>query len=175
MCGGRKPHPFGNDRHTISCGLSTIMPFAEIVGGRYCSHERGRPEFDYIGRKLGKIMRFTRPIWNCAKVVIMDSGFCVTKGLVEIWNKGIFGAALIEKRRYCPANIKGGSINDHFDSKEVVNVDAVNQMEYGMSYHLFCMKDPDYVINLMTTYGILEPTDKRTRRKFKRGVFMEIK
>ena len=37
------------------------------------------------------------------------------------------------------------------------------------------MKDPDYVMNLMTTYGTLEPTYKRTRRKFKCGGVMETK
>ena len=37
------------------------------------------------------------------------------------------------------------------------------------------MKDPDYVMKLMTTYGALDPTDKRTRRKFKRGGVMETK
>ena len=31
---GRKPHSFGNERHTIACGLSTIMWFVEIVEGR---------------------------------------------------------------------------------------------------------------------------------------------
>ena len=27
MCVGRKPHPFGNERHNIACGLSKIMGF----------------------------------------------------------------------------------------------------------------------------------------------------
>ena len=31
MCVGRKPHPSVNERHTIACGLSTIVWFAEIV------------------------------------------------------------------------------------------------------------------------------------------------
>ena len=30
---GRKPHPFGNESHTIACELSKIMWFAEIVEG----------------------------------------------------------------------------------------------------------------------------------------------
>ena len=105
----------------------------------------------------------------------MDSGFCVTKGLVELRKKGVFGAAIIKKRRYLPANIKGGSIDAHFSLKEVGNVDAVKQVEDGLAYHVFCMKMPDYVMKLMTTYGILEPTDKRKRRKFKRGGVMETK
>ena len=44
-----------------------------------------------------------------------------------------------------------------------------------MAYHAFCIKDPDYVMKLMTTYVTLETTDKRTRRKFKLGGVVETK
>ena len=44
-----------------------------------------------------------------------------------------------------------------------------------MAHHLFCMKNIDYTMKLMTTYRTLEPTDKRTRRKFKRGGVLETK
>ena len=123
MCVGCKPCPFGNESHNIACGLSTIMWFAEIVEGRDRPCEHGRPEFDEIGKTLGTILRCTRPIWNCAKVVIMDSSFCVPKGLVELRKKGVFGAALIKKRKYWTENIKGDATDAHFDSKEVGNVD----------------------------------------------------
>ena len=73
----------------------------------------------------------------------MDSGFCVTKGLVHLWNKGIFVAALIKKRRYWTVNIKSDAIDAHFSSKEVENVDTVKQVENGVAYHVFCMKEPD--------------------------------
>ena len=72
-------------------------------------------------------------------------------------------------------NIKGDAIDAHFSLKEVGNVDAVNQVEYGVAYHVFCMKEPDYVMKLMTIYGTLEPTDKRTRKKFKCGGVMDTK
>ena len=175
MCVGRKPHPFGNQRHTIACGLSKIVWFAEIMEGRDCPRDLRRPDFGEIGKTVGKMLRCTRPICNCAKVVIMGSGFCATKGLVELQNKGVLGATLIKKRRYQPANIKGDAIDTHFSSKEVGNFDAVNQVEDGVAYRLFFMKDPDYLMKLMTTYGTLEPTNKRTRRKFKRGGIMETK
>ena len=68
--------------------------------GRYFPNERGRAEIDGIGKTVETMLRCTRLIWDCAKVVIMDSGFCVTKGLVELWKKGVFGAALIKKRIY---------------------------------------------------------------------------
>ena len=37
------------------------------------------------------------------------------------------------------------------------------------------MKEIDYVMKLMTTYGTLDRTDKITRIKFKRGGVMETK
>ena len=98
----------------------------------------------------------------------MDSGFCVTKGLVELQKKGLFGAALVKKRRYWPANIKGDDIYSRFSSKEVGNVDAVKQVEDGVAYHVFYIKEPDYIMKLMTTYETLEPMYRKTRRKFKR-------
>ena len=109
------------------------------------------------------------PISSIREDVMMYSGLCVTKGLVELRKKGVFGAALIKKRIYWPANIKGDAIDAHFASEEVENVDAAKKQEDGVAYHVFCMKYPDYVMNIMTKYGTLEPIDKRTRRKFKCG------
>ena len=128
MCVGRKSHHFGNERHNIYCGLSSIMWFAEIAEVRDFPREHKIPEFDDIGTTLVTMLRLTRPIWNCVKVVIMDSGFCVTKGLVEIRKKGVFGVALIKKRRYWQENIKGDVIDEHFSSKDVENVDTVKQV-----------------------------------------------
>ena len=94
---------------------------------------------------------------------------------MDIWEEVGFGTALIKKHRYLPANIKGDATDAPLASKEVVNVDTVKQVEYGVAYHVFCMKDPDYVMKLMTAYGTLDPTDMRTRKKFKRGGIMETK
>ena len=35
MCVGSKPHPFGNERHTICCGLMSFLWRAQIVEGKY--------------------------------------------------------------------------------------------------------------------------------------------
>ena len=151
------------------------MWFAEIVEGRYCLRESGRPEFGDIGKTARTMLRCTRSICICAKVVIMNSGLCVIKGFAELQKKGVFGAALIKKHRYWPANIKGDTIDANFSLKEMGNVDAVKQVEGGVAYHGFFMKEPDYVMRLMTTYGTSESTDNRTRRKFMRGGVMETK
>ena len=44
-----------------------------------------------------------------------------------------------------------------------------------MSYRIFFMKYPDYIMKLMNKYGTLDPTDKMTRRKFNCGGVMETK
>ena len=105
----------------------------------------------------------------------MYSGLCVTKGLVELRKKGIFGSAIIKKCRYWPANIKVDAIDAHFSSKDVGNFDAVKQVKDGVAYHVFFMKDTYYVMKLGTIYGTLEQTDKRTWRKFKRGGVIDTK
>ena len=94
-CDGRKPQPFGNDRHTIACGLLTTMWFAEIVEGRDLPRGRERSEFDEIGKTVVTMLRCTRLICNCSNFVTMDSGLCATKGLVNLRKKGVFVAALI--------------------------------------------------------------------------------
>ena len=88
-------------------------------------------------------------------MVITDSGLCVTKGLVELQKKGGFGAALIKKRIYWPENIESDAIDAHFYLKEVGNVDALKQVEDGVAYHVFFMKETYYVMKIMTTYGTL--------------------
>ena len=63
------------------------------------------------------MLRCKRLIRNFEKVVIMDIDFCVTNVLVELRKKGVFGATLIKKRIYWPANIKGDVIDAHFSLK----------------------------------------------------------
>jgi Transposase IS4 len=96
MVVGRKPHPFGNERHTICCADSTIMWHAEIVEGKDRPSQLGVKEFNNLGGPtVGLMVRMTKPIHHTGKVVVMDSGFCVAKGIVEMEKKGVYGQALI--------------------------------------------------------------------------------
>ena len=76
----RKPHPFGNEYHSICCGLSGIMFGVELVEGKDTPPEKNIPEFDVLGRTIGLLLRLTRTLWNTGKVVVLDSGFCVLQG-----------------------------------------------------------------------------------------------
>ena len=110
----RKPHPKGNEYHTIYWGESGIMYGWEIVEGRDHPIPMGRPEFETSPnmKTVGLMLRLTRARWSTGKAVIIDSGLCVLKGLLEMRKRGVYGSALIKKRRYWPSGVHGDGIND---------------------------------------------------------------
>ena len=109
-----------------------------------------------LGKTVGLLLRLTKPLWNTAKLVILGSGFCVLKGIVELQKKGVFASALIKKRRYWPTFIKGDDVKAHFSDCEVGAVGAWTGNLDGIKFHVSCMKEPEYVMSLMTTYGTTE-------------------
>ena len=56
------------------------------------------------------MMRMTKPLFGTGKVVVMDSGFCVLKGLVGNLAHGVYGTTGINKIRYWPKYCKVDAI-----------------------------------------------------------------
>ena len=64
----------------------------------------GRPEF-YTSpnmKTVGLMLQLTRAPWSTGMAVIMDSGFYVLRGLLEMRKRGVYGNVLIKKRCYWP-------------------------------------------------------------------------
>ena len=111
----RKPWETGNEYHTIACGLTSIIFRMELVEGKDRPSQLPPLQYnDRGGKTVGLLLRMTRPIHNTGRLVILDSGFCVLKGLVELGKVGLFASALIKKRRYWPKYIRGEEIKEHF-------------------------------------------------------------
>jgi len=171
----RKPWPFGNEYHTIACGESRICWRTEIVEGKDCPPEKSKKAFhDAGGRNKGQtvslMMRMTEPIHNTGKCVVLNSGFCVLQGIMCLLSVGVFAAALIKKRRYWPKFIPGDRIKAHFDELDVGSVDALEGELDGRKFHVFAMKEPDYVMMLMLTYGTCNRVGEEKRRDLDGGV-----
>ncbi len=165
----RKPHPFGNEFHTICCAICGILFAIELVEGKDAPRERGKPEFETLGKTVGLLLRLTRSIWHTATALVLDSGFCVVKGIVELRKKGVFAAALIKKRRYWPAKVQGDAIIEHFKDKDVGDTDALRGTFDNISFHIYAQKEPDYTTMIMSTYQTLAAvTSHKTRRKYKK-------
>jgi hypothetical protein len=104
-----KPHPVGNEYHTIADGMTTILYAAEIVMGKDTPenyvHQYEREE----SKTSSLLAQLTRSIWHSGKVVILDSGFCVLQALINLKKQGLYAGAVVKKRRYWPSFIQGKS------------------------------------------------------------------
>ena len=89
-------------------------------------------------------------------VVILDSGFCVLRAIIELKKRRVFASALIKKRKYWPKYIHGDSIDAHFNDKQIGKADSLPEQMHNIPFHIFGMKEPDYVMKLMSTYGTNE-------------------
>ena len=110
-------------------------------------------EHNNKGKTVGTLLRLTKPIHGSGKLVVLDSSFCVLQGLVELMKLGVFAHALIKKRRYWPKHVKGDEIIQHFANKEVGSADALRGQLDGVPVYIYGMKEPDYTMMLMATYG----------------------
>ena len=151
----RKPHPFGNEYHSICCSQSGIMFGIEMVEGKDRPPEIPKPDTDRFGPTVGLLLRLTKPIHWTRKVVILDSGFCVLQGILELEKLGVYASALIKKRRYWPKHVPGDALDARLRTEQIGKFDAVKGKKDGIDYHYFIQKDKDYTIKLMSTYGAL--------------------
>ena len=85
--------------------------------------------------------------------VILDSIFCVLKGLIQLRKKGVFACAFIKKRRYWPSMVPGKEMEDHFREVEVGETDAIQGTADDVIYNLRGMEEPNYVMTMMATGG----------------------
>ena len=53
-----------------------------------------------MGPTISLLLHMLAPIFNLGFMVILDSGFCVLKAIIELRKEGVFASALIKKRQY---------------------------------------------------------------------------
>ena len=164
----RKPHPFRNEYHTISCGLSGILFRMEMVEGK--DRPPQLPRDPSNKKTINLLLRLCSTIKASAKVLVLDSGFCVLEGLIELKKIGVYAGALIKKWRYWPKYVPGDLIDTYFEGKEVGETDSLHGILGGVPYDIFCMKEPDYVMKIMSTYGSLTVKEgqKESERKYEK-------
>ena len=65
------------------------------------------------------MIRICNMLYVTEKVLVMDSGFCVSRGIVELEQKGGYGASLIKKKNYWTKGVPGDAIDAHFEDNYV--------------------------------------------------------
>ena len=73
----RKPDPFDNKYHTISCVESGIIFALEIVEGKDRPSEMPKPSFHHLGPTIRLLLHLAKLLYSTGKIVILHSGFCI--------------------------------------------------------------------------------------------------
>ena len=162
----RKPNPFGNKWHSICCGLCCIVFDVELREGKDAPKERV-----HLIQKgtTGLLLRLTKALHYTGKVVVLDSGFCVLETIIALKKMGVFAAAVIKNRRYWPKYVPGDEIDKRMKDDEVGQNRVMSSHLNGERYSFFMMKEPAFVMKMMTSYGDLQAVENQevTRRYFK--------
>jgi Transposase IS4 len=151
----RKPNPMGNEWHTICCTLSGIMFGMELVEGKDAPPERRLVDPSDVakGKTAGLLLRLCRPLFGTGTIVILDSGFCVLQAIIELRKNGVYSSAVIKKRRYWPRYIDGDAMDERMEGRAIGDCDALHGTLDGVHYTVFLMKEQEYCMKLMSTYG----------------------
>ena len=79
--------------------MSGILFVVEFIEGREHPCQAGILEFeDLDGKKVGLLLRMMKIYFSTGRYVIIDSGFCVLKGLIQLRKKGVYTCDVIKKR-----------------------------------------------------------------------------
>ena len=96
------------------------MLVVELVEVKANPHQAIPLEFeDIAGKTVELLLRTMKIYFATGRYIILDSGFCVMKGLIQLRNKGIFSCAVIKKRIYWPYMVTCKEMEDNFVEVEV--------------------------------------------------------
>ena len=76
-------------------------------------------KYKELGLTVGLILWMCKTLYGTCKVIVMESDFCVSRGIVELERKGVYGASMIKKKHYWPKGVPGVAIDTHFEDKGV--------------------------------------------------------
>ena len=146
------------------------MFVVDLVEGKAHPRQAGPLEFEELdGKIVGLLLCMTKRYFATGRYVILDSSFCVLRGLIQLKKKVIFACALINNRRYRTSMVPGKDIEDNFGQVEVGETYSIQGTVDDVIYNLWGMKDPSYMMRMMATGGRLlaDYTCKETVRRWK--------
>jgi hypothetical protein len=118
-----------------------------------------KEKYSELGKTSGLLMRMLQSYFATGRYVILDSGFCVLKGLVALKKAGLYACAVIKKRRFWPYLVPGEAMDRWFDEREMGESAGISGKLDGEDYFLWGLKEPSYVMKMMATGGPLIVND----------------
>ncbi len=122
------------------------------------------PKFDEMGTTVGLVICLAKKLLHTGKIVGLDSSFRDRDVELKDWR--VFASVVIMQRHYWLKYIDGSSIKAHFINKEVGAVDVMHGFLDGVKVLIFAMKEPDYVMSWISTYGTNEQMGEEKYYKY---------
>ena len=97
------------------------------------------------------MLRMCRHIFVSGKAVVLDSGFCVAKVIIEIGSKGVYTEDLNKNKSYLTKEGTGELIDTHFEDKDVGDfgmIEAITEDNNLFKIYIL-MGETDYLMNIM--------------------------
>jgi hypothetical protein len=132
-----KQHPLGNEYHTAFCSLCNILFLIKMVKGKDAPPQVDVP-FSPYGKIVGFLLQMLKSYFYTENYVVLDSSFCVLKGIIKLWEMGLFACTLIKKRQSQPLGVPRDAMQVRFDwpGVNVGDVDAILRTQDGTPYFL---------------------------------------
>ena len=104
---------------------------SKYANGKWEFPSKFEGENSNTGRKYTKtsslMCEMTVPLHGTWEIVSMDSGFCVTVGILHLHEHGVYGQSLIKKQKYWPKGCPGAQIDSYMEGKPLGFVKTLRQ------------------------------------------------
>ena len=97
----------------------------------------------------------TVPLHGTGKIVSMDSGFCVTVGILHFHEHGVYRKSITKKRKYCPKGCPRAHIDSYMEGKPLGFFKTLIQDMGGVPFNIHCTRDDRFITKLMSTHRLL--------------------
>ena len=95
---------------------------------KYRSEKLGTNKCSDLGKTVWITLKIREHPFGTGKDVVFESGFCVTKGIMALEERGVYTGAIINKRKYCPKGVPGDEIDQNLHNRYVGDVDMLESM-----------------------------------------------
>ena len=72
----------------------------ELVKGKYKSKEISKGRGDKYRQIVSLLVRLIKLLYRMSKIVILDSSFCILKGIIKLKKLWVYVSTLIKERRF---------------------------------------------------------------------------
>ena len=83
--------------------------------GKDLPQQIGQKKYNELVKTVSLMLRICIPIFGSRKNLVLDSGFCVSKGISDIEPKSVYAGYMIKNQSFWPKGVPGDLNDTHFE------------------------------------------------------------